>query len=280
MRYSQTNKPPLGSQINWAHPLSKGLVACYLMNEGSGNKIYDLSGNNNTGTLINGPVWEPGRTGQALKFDGVDDYINVPDNDSFSFTNGTNDLPFSVSLWERRTSSQGTGFFGKYLDDAPFNGEWSCSVLAANTYYFQLIDDNPQVRIKITSSLTGALNQWNHVVFTYDGSGDEPGLDVYVNGVKDTSPTRNEENDYVKMTNYSAPLNIGAILRESGLYSSYFNGKLDDVRIYNRALSAREVAQLYQSPYAMFEQTPSWMKYVSTVSGNRRRRILISGVYR
>ena len=44
-------KPPLGIQIDWSNPITKGLVGCWLFNEGSGDKVYDLSGNGNTGTL-------------------------------------------------------------------------------------------------------------------------------------------------------------------------------------------------------------------------------------
>ena len=54
----KTLKPPLGARLIPGHPLANGLVGCWLMNEGSGNKVYDLSGNGNSGTLTNGPEWK------------------------------------------------------------------------------------------------------------------------------------------------------------------------------------------------------------------------------
>jgi hypothetical protein len=65
-------KPSLGSTINTNHPLAQGLVGCWLFNEQTGNKIYDLSKDNH-GNLINGVVRNPNNFG-SLKFDGTNDY--------------------------------------------------------------------------------------------------------------------------------------------------------------------------------------------------------------
>ena len=68
-------KPVLGSQLQLGHPLARGLAGCWLMNEGSGDKVSDLSGNDNTGTFQAGaakPIWIPGNTGPAVRGDGGD----------------------------------------------------------------------------------------------------------------------------------------------------------------------------------------------------------------
>ena len=73
------HKPFRGIQINWAHPLARGLVGVWLMNEGTGNKIYDLSGNQHIGTFENTPTWEPDR----IDFVSTgDDRINIGDKDT------------------------------------------------------------------------------------------------------------------------------------------------------------------------------------------------------
>ena len=66
-------KPRIGLRLNHSHPLANNLVGCWLMNEGSGNKAYDLSGNENDGTIINA-LWGGG----ALNFDGTGDYVDIP----------------------------------------------------------------------------------------------------------------------------------------------------------------------------------------------------------
>src|SRR5882762_4802922 len=70
-----------------AHSQAAGLSAAYAMDEGSGTTISDKSGNNNTGTLTNGPTWTTGKYGGALLFDGVDDRVRVNDSNSLDLTN-------------------------------------------------------------------------------------------------------------------------------------------------------------------------------------------------
>ena len=67
--WTHYNKPYLGVPINGTHPLAKGLVGCWVMNENSGNVVQDLSGNVRTGT-ITGAVWVAGEYGHAVYCDG------------------------------------------------------------------------------------------------------------------------------------------------------------------------------------------------------------------
>jgi len=69
-------KPTRGIRLNKSHPLARGLVGCWLFNEGSGGQVYDLSGNGGDGT-ITGAVWSAGKFGSALDFDGGTDVISV-----------------------------------------------------------------------------------------------------------------------------------------------------------------------------------------------------------
>jgi hypothetical protein len=77
-------KPVLGSTIDFNHPLSQGLVGCWLFNEQAGNKIYDLA-NNFESTFYNGPIWDKKHNGSIL-FDGTNDYIGLNASAGVSFT--------------------------------------------------------------------------------------------------------------------------------------------------------------------------------------------------
>jgi hypothetical protein len=73
--------------------LLTGLIGHWTFDEGSGTTVADSSGNNNTGTLVNGPTWDTGKIGGALSFDGSDDYV---DASNLSYNT---DYPLTVSLW-------------------------------------------------------------------------------------------------------------------------------------------------------------------------------------
>ena len=76
------------SNLSIIKNLQNGLVGYWRFDEGSGSIAYDYSGNGNNGTLINGPTWVDGILGKALEFDGVNDYVNIPDSSSLDI-NGT-----------------------------------------------------------------------------------------------------------------------------------------------------------------------------------------------
>jgi len=248
-------KSPLGTPINFAHPLAKGLVGCWLMNEGSGNKIYDLSGNGNDGTFVNHTAWVPGRTGPALTFDGVDDHVVVPNKASL---NPISALTISVWVNQKATS------VGQSANISNIAGKTSSSYgyelrLTSDVLYF-LIEQGGWIGL---SGNTLNLNQWYHIVGTYDKSNMKLFVDGgLVNSLAESADIRVDTGSfYVGSRTASA---------------RYFNGLIDDVRIYNRALSEQEVQQLYLNPYAMFEQYPVWRDYVAAAVGNRRRRLLLT----
>jgi hypothetical protein len=95
--------------------VTSGLVLCLdaankLSYPGTGTSWYDLSGNANTGTLTNGPTFSVANMG-SIVFDGVDDYVNIPNNSSFNVTDN-----ISVEMWVRieTTQSNNLGFLIKY----------------------------------------------------------------------------------------------------------------------------------------------------------------------
>ena len=87
-------KPLLGRQINWAHPLAKGLVACWVFNEGSGNKVYDIASHRYDLDFVNSPIWSPGELGHSILFDDSNNDHLIRGN-----TLGFSDYPFTFSGW-------------------------------------------------------------------------------------------------------------------------------------------------------------------------------------
>ena len=240
-------KPPLGVQINRAHPLARGLVGCWLFNEGGGDKVYDLSGYNNHGTL-NGMAfpatttsgWNPGRDGIGLAFDGTDDYIDCGNDASLNITDAiTIEVWVLIAGWNRWMR------IVDYFTNDSEQGWFLSRENINNKIEFRL-----QNIVASSSLVTGTLNigQWYNIVGVYDKA--DSIAKIYVDGLEVNSKTPSGTLTYAGVDN----LGIGARLQGEGTPPfEYFNGQIDEVRIYNRALSADEIQQLYIEPYCIFE---------------------------
>ena len=254
-------KPMLGAPIDRSHSLARGLVGCWLMNEGSGNTVYDIIGGNH-GEFFGNVNFVPGHYGPAIENDGaVGSYISCGDHCNFG--DASTDRPFSiVASFYSHNSATSQPIVSRYYDTGSDGAEYSCIINPDSKLFFQCLDDNHVIRIKITGSQTIALNTWYHVVFTYDGSSSLNGLFIYVNGIVDGSAAKATDGSYGAMHDKGVDLEIGSVLRGNESYDSFFDGLLDNVMIYNRALNASEVQQLYYDPFGMFERSPVEM-YVS-----------------
>lgn len=182
--------------------------------------VYDRSGNGNNGTLTNGPTPAIGKMGQALRFDGVNDYVNISPNTAIPSSG-----PVTVSAWINYTPGTGnnlnwfkkgtTDGYGLYIDNI--------SRLCVITY--GVINWCPGIGI--------ASDTWHHIVFTFDGTAQS----VYEDGIFIASTN----NGYNTATGNNATIGTNFTGTEAG----YFKGKIDEVRVYNRALSATEITALY-----------------------------------
>ena len=201
-------------------PLPVELVAYWKLDEENGEIAYDSAGDN-VGLLFGNPVWRPneGKRNGSLEFDGSDDYINIP------FLLNPADGEFTVCAWIKGgatgqvivSQSDGTGFGSTWLGLDAKSGK-----LLSNLCFFELASET------IISD-----DQWHHVGLVWNGSR----RSLYLDGQKDAS----DESDLVALS-ASGDLHIGTgKAMEPG---TYFSGLIDDVRIYNIALSADEVAAL------------------------------------
>lgn len=205
-------------------------VALWHFNEGSGNIVYDESGNGNHGT-IHGATWTTGMFGSALSFDGVNDYVEIPYNTGLDITD-----KITVMAW--------------VIPDATktFHGIMTHYGRTDDTHgWHWIIIGDPQRRLRFgirkgdDSGWVGAYHEanwssteWNLIVGTYDGeylrdylNGEEVGSSYYVGTL------RNEGNQPIVIGRFYTTRNV-----------DNFKGAIDEVAIYNRALTAEEIAEI------------------------------------
>jgi len=247
-------KPMLGELIELHDP---HLVGCWLMNEGGGDTIYDLSGNGNDGTLTGDTHWVPGKYGSCLDFDGDGDYVQITDDATLSFGDGTNDSPFSIVAWVNMDDATEFYIMSKGPVDDISGDEWLFSVNDDDKLYFRVTDNSPGNREEVISdnTVTSDEGTWVQYVATYDGRGGEDaqnGLFIYRNG-QFIAQTQTDQGSYTAMHDTSSPVFIGALWpEEPHPYGGESNGAIDNVMIYNRALGADEIQQPYSDPFCMF----------------------------
>jgi hypothetical protein len=212
---------------------SIGLVGHWKFDEGSGTQAGDASGNGNNGTLQNGPTWTTGQTGSALRFDGTNDFVLVPDAASLKPTN-----TLSVFLWINKEASD-TAIRTAIAKENASNRGWLIYHESTDKLTCGIDTDNNQrydADELLTSTNTVSRGSWHHVGFTFNRGV----LTVYVDGVANGSKTLTE----TSLPSDPDALRIG-VRGDGG--TQPWAGLLDEVRIYNRVLSAAEIAALVQS---------------------------------
>jgi hypothetical protein len=203
--------------------------------EASGTSTSDSSGNGNHGSLVNSPAWAAGRTGAALQFNGSSNYVEIPSSSTMNQTGAA----LTLSAWVYKTANQanwrmlihrqaGTSTGDQWA--LAFNGDKA--VLAVNT----------GTLATVTAPTATPVNQWVHVAGTWDGST----MRLYINGSQVATTARSGT-----ITVESKTVTIGAG-RNGTAMDEFFAGRINEARIYSRALSASEVQQVYLS----VNQTP------------------------
>jgi len=227
----------------WSQNLSSGLVGWWKLGEGSGSTAADSSGNGNSGSWSgtaagSSGYYSSGYLGPwAGTFDGSTDYIQLPSATGIqSFSNG-----FSIALWAYPTAGSGT-VMRTVLGNLSASGA-GISLLETTTGYWQgrCYGCNNGSNVTLTSSATATVNSWSFVAFTWGVNGSYGKGTLYVNGVAVSTYSTAASQLYVAS---SSAWRVGKGYGFTGSPDS-FVGRVDDVRIYNRALSASEIAQMY-----------------------------------
>jgi hypothetical protein len=204
------------------------LQLAYSLDEGSGTAVYDSSGNANRGTIVAGS-WSTGHTGSALSYDGAGDYIQTPSAPSINVMSSG----LTVSMWVNITA-------GSAIDYVLLAKPWNNGTTGNPSYSYGLeYDANGAHTIDFyfgdtlnttrgPYSVVPATGGWTHVAYTYDGTT----VKGYLDGVlKIAAPADGQIQ--------TRPTNLRLGVDPAG--NQGFKGKLDDVRIYNRALTQLEI---------------------------------------
>ena len=177
----------------------------------------------------------------SMDFDGSSDFINCGDSDKFSFGDGTTDSPFSLSGWVKPDDLTRFRFINKWSGSLGYEYHFSTGASDQLAFIINSLGTASRLGIR-TSTLTST--DWQHWVATYDGTGsttgNNSGMKIYINGVEVTTSDLNS-GTYVAMQNTTAPLKIGT--EDNNFY--YANGKIDQVTVFDYALSATQVSTLY-----------------------------------
>lgn len=226
---------PVRPILDLRHPLSRGIVGCWLLGDTGAGITKDIASGNN-GTLTNGPTLAASHHGgMALSFDGTNDFVKTAADTPPAAT-----IPKTVTISARvRTGSSQFAF-------AEIAGRTYAATHTTPYYAFSLgahyTSDGKfyaGVNNNVIRAFSYATNTWYHLCYTYDGTTQT----LYVNG----------------QSAGSNGLASGAISYGSGGFVSIganangaenFNGYIEGVRIYNRVLSLPEIQQLYAEPYA------------------------------
>jgi Concanavalin A-like lectin/glucanases superfamily/Bacterial Ig-like domain/Bacterial Ig domain len=204
---------------------SKGPVAVYGFDEGTGNILRDLSGNNLHGSFL-GATWQTGRFGKSLEFNGVDNWLTVPANTLLDFTTAV-----TIEAWVYPTTLAGwrTVVFKETPTGHTYALYAAGDALGAGGHMQMALDGKAHQTTQLP------IGQWSHLTTTYDGQS----VRLFVNAVQVASAAA------------SGPVVVSdGVLRIGGNnpWGEYFVGRIDEVRLYDRALGATEIAADMNTP--------------------------------
>jgi len=219
--------------------INAGLISYWSFNEGTGTKVGDMSGNGNTGTWNGtGSHWTTGKFGGGGSFNGTNDYVES--------SNFADNLPqLSVSVWFKSSQTAGTNYpaiVSKLDPGSTSSGDgWALFMrphagTMGKLFVIIQASDGSIWRSKYTTT-TYNDGKWHHAVMLVNNLT----VDLYVDGARPTLTDYQSGTITTYSTSY--PVRVG---RDSDT-ADVFNGIIDEVRIYNRALDASEITKLYES---------------------------------
>ena len=210
-----------------------GLVAAYSFDEGSGTSVKDSSSNSNNGSITNAAWTASGRYGAALAFNGANALVSVPSSSSLRLTGA-----MTLEAWIRPTT---------------VSAQWRDVIYKGNDNYFLEGTSNRSGRPAAGGSVWSgnlygtsalAVNTWTHLATTYDGST----MKLYVNGTLVASGARSGA-----LETSGNPLQIGG----DSIFGQYFAGSIDDVRVYNIALTDTQIRTDMNTPVGSASPAPA-----------------------
>jgi hypothetical protein len=212
------------------------LIGEWNFEEGKGDTASDTSGNGNTGTLVNGPMWTTGKKDNALSFNGVNNYVGIG-----SLGISDESKPFTLEAWVKVND------YSNYPQIIA-NGDGSVSNI--NNFHINLsfyndgriLLETGKAQVWDTGKFTTSsfsTGVWYYVVATYDGSKTLSGEKIYVNGVEQSTTNYGADSGA-----WSIPYDVWKI-GSATPPAAFFNGTIGDVRIYNYARTPAQIVSDY-----------------------------------
>ena len=212
------------------------LIACWKLDETSGAVAHDSSGNGNDGSIMGNPTWATGKVKGALDLDGTGVYVDCGNSPVFTFQDA-----ITVATW---------------VNIRAISGAWMCAVAKGENAWRVSVNNTSQsfhfgityytnANYSANGTIQVGLNEWHHVTGTFDGTD----IKLYVDGVADTTTSTTSG-----MGTSTTSLLIGENPEARG---RYWNGLIDDVRVYHKALSASDIGVIMSGVWDPIAENPS-----------------------
>lgn len=255
--------------------LWRGCVGAWAMCLGpTGTRLHDFSGRQNWGTLTNMDAatdWVVSGGQYALDFDGVDDYTTITSHNAFDISNIK-----TISAWINPVAFDGASSATDIIAKDAAIRDWSLTAYdtglgqSTATISFSVFGSSGGYLWRRTDSEVLVTNKWQHVAFTYDGAISTINMRLFLDGnLQATSDL--SSGAYGSHPSNSNPLLIG--LR--GGLNSHWNGQLDDIRIYSRALTEPEIKLLASRRGIGLQPSPT--KFIAREKKTGLRRKILTG---
>ncbi|MHC4626226.1 MAG: LamG domain-containing protein, partial [Planctomycetota bacterium] len=207
--------------LSLANPVRAELVGWWRLDEGSGTTAFDSSGAGNDARFEGSPVWVPdGKLGGALRFNGSSDYLAAPDSESLD----VNGDQLTMAAWINGEDWPAANHVVRKVADT---GTGSIYILRVQPDSVRVYLNTSAGETLVQGTTVLATNEWIHIALTYDGAQ----ASIYVDGQLDVTMDVSGE-----LTQSDNELRIGR-----GEPAGYFMGMIDDVRVYNHALTEDEL---------------------------------------
>jgi hypothetical protein len=212
-----------------------GCVAYYTLNEASGDALDSVAGNDGTPSGVT--YGATGKIGDAYTFDGINDYVSMGDVLDFNY-----DEEFSISAWVKCDTLLRLNTIAAKLEGASNYRGWQFYIASDNKINLAFIDTLSNLTSFSSPAVISSTGVWYHVAATKPVSA-TTGWKIYLNGVSQTLAD-DSVGTLASSTLNAVDLSIGG---RSTIVDGYFDGEIDEVALFDTALTAAQITELYNS---------------------------------
>jgi len=227
--------------------IDDGIVSTWTFENDTDDDIEDNDGEFNGAPLKTGPVYVDGKFGRALKFDGVDDYVQIPDDESLHFPEGfTITAWINVNVggdhaaicWKGVKIGWGANFSWRVATTNDTSMTWGRCVAGGEKYF-------------ATSDVMPGTGEWIHVAMTCLASDAPTNQRAFINGeditdVTGQSDNLNAEPPFLVFEDIPVEIGVGRAVGGTVGNDSYFNGLIDEIGLWNRGLNENEIIEVME----------------------------------